>query len=139
MSETLSAWTPRVLSILRIVAAALMTSHGSNKLFDIPHSDFRLPLLSLWGFLGLCEFVGGAALLLGLFARPAALGLSALMAADYLWVFTRQGWLPWSNGGEYVVLYTVIFLYLAFAGPGPSRRISSMHLAVPASAPVFTP
>jgi putative oxidoreductase len=119
MDDILSVWTPRVLSILRIAAASMFMLHGSSKLFDIPPSDMTEHFWTMRGLLGVFEFFGGVLLLLGIFSRPVALFLSAVMATDYLWVFTRASWFPWANSGEYVILYSFLFLYLAFAGPGP--------------------
>ena len=85
MNETLSAWAPRMLSLLRIFAAALLLMHGSQKLFGFPPPDGAMPpLLSKMGLLGVIELFGSALVVAGLFTRPAARLLSATMSADYL-------------------------------------------------------
>ena len=67
MRETLQAWAPRVLSLLRIVAAALLLMHGSQKLFGFPGADLPMPpLLSKMGLLGIIEFFGSALVVIGL-------------------------------------------------------------------------
>jgi putative oxidoreductase len=120
MTGTLGAWAPRMLSLLRIFAAALLMMHGSQKLFGFPPADMALPpLLSKMGMLGLIEFFGSGLVVAGLFTRPAALLLSATMAADYLKAHTPLSIFPAVNHGDYVLLWSGIFLYLVFAGPGP--------------------
>ncbi len=45
-------WSPRLLSVLRIVAALLFMAHGTAKLFQMPHMPMfdSLQLMSLLGF-----------------------------------------------------------------------------------------
>lgn len=114
-------WSPRLLSVLRIVAALLFLQHGTAKLFGFPHvARFDdLTLLSLFGFAGLLEFVGGILLLLGLFTRPVAFVLSGEMAVAYFLAHASQSFFPILNQGELAALYCFVFLYLAAAGGGP--------------------
>jgi putative oxidoreductase len=120
MNETLTAWAPRMLSSLRILAASLLLLHGSQKLFGFPPVDGALPpLLSKMGLLGVIEFFGSALVVAGLFTRPAALLLAATMAGDYLKAHAPMSVFPTLNHGDYVLLWSAIFLYLVFAGPGP--------------------
>jgi len=121
-TQTLETWAPRVLSILRIVAAALFFEHGLQKLFDIPArpltasapEQFTLIWLS-----GVFELIGGALLALGLFSRPVAFLLSGEMAVGYWMVHAPKSFIPLLNGGDGAILYCFIFLYIFFAGPGP--------------------
>jgi putative oxidoreductase len=114
-------WSPRVLSILRIVTALLFMTHGTAKLFQMPHQAMfdNLQLMSLIGVQGMLEFGGGVLLLIGLFSRPVAFILSGDMAVAYFMSHWPKGWLPLLNGGELAVLYCFVFLYLWTAGPGP--------------------
>ena len=69
----LAAWTPRALSVLRIVTGLLFLEHGTGKLLGFPPSDHAAPVLfSLIGVQGLLELVGGFLILIGLFTRPIA-------------------------------------------------------------------
>jgi len=115
------AWSPRVLSVLRIVTAFLFLWHGTAKLFGTPHLAMfdNLQLMSLLGLQGVIEVVGGVLLLIGLFARPVAFILSGDMAVAYFMAHASKGWLPLLNQGELAVLYCFVFLYLWIAGPGP--------------------
>src|SRR4029450_11593749 len=78
-------WSPRLLSLLRIVTAYLFLLHGSAKLLGFPHvAMFRtLSVTSPEGVAGLLELVGGALLLVGLLTRPVAFILSGEMAFAY--------------------------------------------------------
>jgi putative oxidoreductase len=114
-------WSPRVLSVLRIVTALLFMMHGTAKLFHAPHQAMfdNLQLMSLIGLQGVLEFGGGLLLLVGLFSRPVAFVLSGDMAVAYFIAHWPKGWLPILNGGDLAVLFCFVFLYLWAAGPGP--------------------
>lgn len=111
-------WTFRVLGVLRIVAGFLFIAHGTQKLFNFPAGSGAVELFSLMGAAGLLEFVGGALLLVGLMTRPVAFVLSGLMAAAYFMAHAPAGFLPLVNKGELAVIYSFLFLYFTFAGPG---------------------
>jgi putative oxidoreductase len=114
-----SRWSPRILSILRIVSAFLFMAHGSQKLFNIPPGQQGRPeLLSMAGIAGILEFFGGFLLLLGFLTRPVAFLLSGLMASAYFIAHAPQGFLPIVNRGELAAVYSFLFLYLFFAGGG---------------------
>jgi putative oxidoreductase len=120
LSSFHSAWSPRLLSILRIVAALLFIEHGSQKLFNFPPSQQAVagslpPLMLVAGAL---EFFGGLLVLVGLFTRPVAFILSGQMAVAYFMVHAPQALLPLANRGELAALYSFVFLYLAVAGGG---------------------
>ncbi|WEX11990.1 DoxX family protein [Chelativorans sp. AA-79] len=117
-NETLSLWTPRVLSILRIVAAFLFLEHGTQKLLGFPASEFSPDMLFLPWIAGLLELVGGVLLILGLFTRPVAFLLSGQMAVAYWMAHAPQSFFPVLNGGDSAILFCFVFLYLVFAGPG---------------------
>ncbi|MGI8640206.1 MAG: DoxX family protein [Pyrinomonadaceae bacterium] len=118
MNSFLADWTPRVLSILRIIAGFLFLWHGSQKLFGFPPSQGGGGATGLMLVAGVLEFFGGLLLLLGLFTRPVAFILSGLMAAAYFMAHAPGGFLPIVNKGEPAVIYCFVFLYFAFAGGG---------------------
>jgi putative oxidoreductase len=114
-----AVWAPRVLSILRIVAALIFMEHGTQKLLGFPPSDSPAPeLLSLSGVAGVLELFGGALLVLGLFTRPVAFILSGEMAFAYWIAHAPDSFFPVNNGGDAAILYCFVFLYLAAAGGG---------------------
>lgn len=116
-----ATWSPRLLSVMRIVIAFLFLQHGGQKLFDLPIANPGPPLelFSLMGLAGVLELFGGLLLLLGLFTRPVAFVLSGLMAVAYFMAHAPKGGLPIANQGELAVVYCFVFLYLAVAGGGP--------------------
>ena len=120
LSHRLSAWSPRMLSLLRIAAALLFMQHGTMKLFGFPGSGQLedLQLMSLVGVAGILEVFGGALLLVGLFTRPMAFILSGEMAVAYFMAHAPQDFFPILNGGELAALYCWVFFYLVFAGGG---------------------
>ena len=111
-----------LLSILRIMTGLLFLAHGSAKLLKFPatqHFSDGVGLLSLTGFTGVLELVGGTLIIIGLFTRLTAFILSGMMAVAYFMAHAPQGFHPINNGGELAILYCFIFLYIAAAGPGP--------------------
>jgi putative oxidoreductase len=119
LSSFYSPWSPRFLSVLRIVTAFLFMQHGGQKLLSFPAPPQAMhPLLSLIGVAGILELFGGLLLVLGLFTRPIAFLLSGQMAVAYFMAHAPHGFWPIINRGELAVLYCFVFLYLAVAGAG---------------------
>ena len=114
-------WAPRVHSLLRIIAGLMFMLHGAQKLLGFPDPGAKLnagaPLLIKAA--GVIELVGGALIAVGLLTSIAAFIASGEMAVAYFKAHAPGGFWPTLNGGELAVLYCFIFLYLAFAGPGP--------------------
>jgi putative oxidoreductase len=121
MIETLAAWTPRALSVLRIVAGLLIIQHGMGKIIGFPAfaAYANVQPLSLIGAAGFIELIGGALLVLGLFTQPAAFILSGEMAVAYFMSHAPKDFFPLVNGGTLAIMYCFTFLYLATAGAGP--------------------
>ncbi|THD80785.1 MAG: DoxX family protein [Phenylobacterium sp.] len=116
----LTVWSPRVLSLLRIIAGLLFIEHGLMKLihFPGPQQGAPDPLPPLMMAAALIEIVGGGLITLGLFTRAAAFICSGEMAVAYFMVHAKQGFWPGLNQGGEAILYCFLFLYLAFAGGG---------------------
>lgn len=116
-----TAWAPRLLSIMRIMAGLLFLQHGTAKHFKFPMVPMfaKLELASLAGVAGVIEIVGSLLLIFGLFTRTTAFVLSGLMAVAYFIAHAPRGFYPILNGGELAALYCFVFLYIAAAGPGP--------------------
>lgn len=116
----LKAWSPRILSILRIMSALLFMEHGAMKMFGYPGAlEFAggsLPPMLLAA--ALIELVGGGLIALGLFTRAAAFICSGQMAAAYFIAHSPNGFAPVANHGSEAILYCFIFLYFVFAGGG---------------------
>jgi putative oxidoreductase len=113
-------WSPRILSVLRIMIGLLFLEHGSQKILGFPVSPNPGPaLVSLQGLQGVIELVGGVLIVIGLFTRPVAFVLCGDMAVAYFMSHAPKSFFPMLNGGDAAILYCFAFLYLVFAGPGP--------------------
>jgi putative oxidoreductase len=118
--DRLVVWAPRVLSLLRIIAALLFMEHGLMKVFHFPAAqpgapDPLPPILVAAAWL---EIAGGGLLVLGLFTRPVAFLLSGQMAVAYFLAHGSKGFWPALNGGDAAILFCFVFFYLVFQGPG---------------------
>lgn len=110
-------------SLLRAVTGALFMQHGVQKLFGLLLAPDRPwngapPAFSQFWFAGVLEVFGGALIVLGLFTRPVAFLLSGEMAVAYFQAHAPRAIWPILNGGEVVVLYCFVYLYLFAAGGG---------------------
>lgn len=114
----LATWSSPLLSVLRIAAALSFLHHGTSKFFALPPFPMAPPLPPLLLAAGAIELVGGALLLIGLFTRPVAFIASGMCAVGYFMMHAPKGFFPSANGGEAILLYCFIFLYLAAAGGG---------------------
>ena len=120
LDELRATWSPRILSLLRIMAALLLLQYGTAKLLGFPALPYlnNVPRFSLFWTAGVFELVGGLSLLVGLFSRCVAFVLSGLMAFAYFIYHAPKGFYPLLNGGDLAVLFCFVFLYFAFAGGG---------------------
>jgi putative oxidoreductase len=116
-----TAWSPRLLSVLRIMSGLLFLQHGTAKHLKFPVVPMfaKLEPVSLLGAAGVIEIVGSLLLILGLFTRTTAFVLSGFMAVAYFMSHAPRGFYPILNGGELAILYCFVFLFIAAAGPGP--------------------
>ena len=113
-----ASWTDKLLSVLRIVAGLAFLQHGLSKFFGIPPFPMQGPLPPLLIAAATIELVGGALIAIGLFTRPAAFIASGMSAVGYWMAHGSKGFFPAANGGEAILLYCFIFLFLAAAGGG---------------------
>jgi putative oxidoreductase len=121
MMETLAAWTPRALSVLRIITGLMIIEHGMGKIIGFPvyPAYANVQPLSLIGAAGFIELIGGALLIVGLLTQPAAFILSGEMAFAYFIAHSPKSFYPLINGGTLAIMYCFTCLYLATAGAGP--------------------
>lgn len=119
LESFLSSWRGTVLSLLRMVSAALMMQHGGQKVLGYPAPQkMDFVLFSQMGLAGILELLAAGLLLIGLFTRSMAFLLSGLMAFAYFIGHAPGGFWPMLNGGELAVLYCFVYLYFVFAGGG---------------------
>ena len=121
MNDTLAAWTPRALSVLRIITGLLIIQHGMGKIIGFPvyPAYAAIQPLSLVGAAGFIELIGGALLILGLWTQPVAFIVAGEMAFAYFIGHFPKGLHPLINGGTLAALYCFTCLYLSTAGAGP--------------------
>jgi putative oxidoreductase len=132
----LDAWSPKILSLLRIMTGLLFLEHGTQKILHFPAAlapaggaakaaaagavkaaPSLAGMLGPWS--GWFELIGGILMVIGLFSRPVAFLLSGEMAIAYFTAHFPRSPLPILNGGDLAVEFCFVFLYFAFAGPGP--------------------
>ena len=121
-SDRISAFSPVMLSILRIMTGLLFLEHGTQKFLSFPAGEmagFGWTFAGPPAYAGIIELVAGALIAVGLFTRTAAFVAAGTMAVAYFMVHAPQNFFPINNMGEAAILYCFVFLYLFFAGPGP--------------------
>jgi putative oxidoreductase len=128
MFNWLQRWSPQLLSLMRIAVGITFIEHGTQKLFNFPTQapGLAVPLLL---FTGTLETVGGTLLTFGLFTRLVAFLLSGEMAVGYWWMHVPRSFFPMANGGEVMVLYCFVFLFIAAVGAGPWSLDAQMKRA----------
>jgi len=121
IDATLNDWMPRIRSVLRIASGLFLLQHGTAKILGFPHAEqsANVQIASLSGVAGLIELIIGGLFVLGLFTRSAAFILSGFTAVAYFMAHAPKDFFPLLNGGELAALYSFVFLYFVFAGPGP--------------------
>ena len=118
MERFLGEYSSCLYATLRIIAGLMFAFHGTQKLFAWPGGN-AAPLVSLMGFAGVVELVGGLLIAFGFLTSYAAFIASGQMAVAYFKAHAPQGALPILNRGELSVLYCFLFLYIASQGSGP--------------------
>ncbi len=113
------------LTILRLVVGSIFIAHGAQKTFTIGldsigamMSQSGIPMGEVVGpTVALVELLGGAALVLGLFSRVAAVGLALVMAGAVIMVHFPEGFFN-PKGFEFPLSLLGATTALALMGPG---------------------
>ena len=118
------------LTVLRIFVGIIFAAHGSQKLFgwfgggglagtaQWMESIGLAPGMLMAVLAGGTEFLGGLALIVGLLARPAALGLSFTLLVAIFSVHIHNGLFMANNGYEFALALLGGTLAVLFEGAG---------------------
>lgn len=125
MNPSASFSTQLGITVLRMSLGAMWIAHALLKLlvFTLPGTGQYFASIGFPGFLAYpvfaAELLGGIALLLGVYARQAALALVPVMAVA-AWVHVPNGWVHTSAGGgwEYPVFLIAASIALWLLGDG---------------------
>ena len=126
MNPSLSPATTQFgIAVLRVSLGVMWIAHAMLKLvvFTLPGTAQYFASLGFPGFLAYpvfaAELLGGVALLLGVYARQAALALVPVMAVA-AWVHAPNGWVHTSPGGgwEYPMFLIAASVALWLLGDG---------------------
>jgi putative oxidoreductase len=131
MNETMAGWTPRALSVLRLIMGLMIIQHGMAKLLGFPvvASLANLSPFSLIGVAGIIELIGGALLIIGFQTRLVAFIISGEMAFAYFMAHAPKSFYPLINGGTLAIMFCFTCLFLSTAGPGPWSVDAAMKRA----------
>ncbi|MBI4398784.1 MAG: DoxX family protein [Candidatus Omnitrophica bacterium] len=117
--KQLAKYADHAYALLRIVAGAMLSFHGFQKLFGFL-SDFHPPVGSQLWVGGVIELTAGLLVFVGFQTRWAALLASGMMAVAYFqfhWQFQLgPAFFPAINKGELAVLYCFVFFFIACRG-----------------------
>lgn len=123
------------VTLLRVSLGVMWIAHAMLKwlVFTLPGTAHFFASVGFPGWLAYpvfaAELLGGAALVLGVYARQVAFGLAPVMAAA-AYVHAGNGWVHTSTGGgwEYPVFLLAASLALSLMGDGAFalRRSRSM-------------
>jgi putative oxidoreductase len=121
-SSSSQSWGP---TILRVIVGIVFMVHGGQKLFVFgfsgvtgffTHSGIPLPAVTA-PVVTLVEFLAGAALILGVGTRWAALLLACDMLGAMVFVHLKNGFFM-PTGYEYALTMLAANISLAVSGPG---------------------
>jgi putative oxidoreductase len=111
--------------LLRVIVGIVGAVHGWPKMKDlgafIANVDkLGIPLAPVFGTAAaLSEFLGGIALILGLFGRWAAFFFGCVMAVAVFRVHWANGFLSKGSGYEYPLVLLVASISIVLSGSGP--------------------
>lgn len=122
LDTKLTAFSPAMISVFRVVLGLLFTMHATQKLMAWPSASGGggpVPV-GTWPYwwAGIIELVVGVLLIVGLATRAAAFVGAGEMAFAYFTAHMPKAFWPIENGGEAAVLFCFAFLALVFTGGG---------------------
>jgi len=118
MLKKLQKYHAEGYAVFRIIVGLMFVQHGAQKLLGWFGAQGTVPLVSLFGFAGVVELVGGLAIALGFFSRLASVGGIAVMIGALATVHFPQGLVPIVNKGELPLLFLACFVMVLVHGNG---------------------
>ncbi|MFI6231803.1 DoxX family protein [Micromonospora echinospora] len=120
---TVNRLTDPVLSLFRMVVGLLFLTRGMSSIFGVfggSQGSGEAIEVGVWPhwWAALIQLVGGLLVMVGLWARPAAVICSGSMAYAYFVVHQPMALLPMNNRGELAALFCWSFLLVAVVGAG---------------------
>ena len=114
------------LTVLRVILGVTFIMHGGQKLFVYGlegvaggFAGMGIPLPAVMApAVALTEFIGGAALLVGLLTRVAAVGIALVMVGAIFTAHIQAGFFA-PGGYEFPLMLLATAIALAFTGAGP--------------------
>jgi len=117
----LSKYSESIYAMMRIVAGAMFSIHGMQKIFGWLAQHETAFLSQMW-FGGMIELICGLLIVVGFQTRVSAFISSGTMAIAYIqfhWAFEfGPKFFPAVNHGDAAILYSFLFLYIASVGAG---------------------
>ena len=117
----MSKYSESIYALMRMVAGAMFSMHGMQKIFGWFTQNETAFLSQMW-FGGMIELICGLLLVIGFQTRIAAFISSGTMAVAYIqfhWAFDfGPNIIPAVNHGDGAILYSFLFLYIASVGAG---------------------
>lgn len=139
----------RAMKLLRVVAGLLLLGHGAQKLFGafggpgirgfsgwLSALGLPAPTTFAW-FVGLCEFLGGLLLVIGLLSPLPALAITAVMLGAIVVVHWSKGLWAAHGGIEFPLVLLAIAFVVGLAGPGRYALDDLYHIALPAAQTIY--
>lgn len=118
--KSLSRFADPVYCLLRLIVGLLFFCHGAQKVFGLfaRPGQTHEPLDLTMTIGGWIEVIGGLLIAIGLLTRPAAFLASGMMAVAYFMAHASGSFFPIVNRGELAVVYSWLFFFIFFYGPG---------------------
>lgn len=113
------------ITALRIGIGTILAVHGAMKLMDVAgtaqgFAQLGIPYPQYAVYLAIAgELLGGLGLIVGLFARVAALGTLSSMAVAIGYAHLGHGLLAQNGGFEYPLMLALVSLFFVSHGAGP--------------------
>jgi len=101
--------------VFRVLVGLLFLQHGLQKLGLL---DGQFAINGFMGFVGVCELLGGLAIVAGFWTRLVAVLGTILLIGAYVTAHMGNGLLPIVNRGELALLFIAAFIILFVHGAG---------------------